>query len=126
MLLALPAIVEFQDLLYQIVDLPATHQLGEPSLGCLLLLLEEFIIFLNHLVEGKAAADARRVESLLEHSYQVRLVHLPRTGRRLHVLGVNCRVRLGHYLLEVEYWVHQVLKIALDLADECTEVLILE
>ena len=89
MLLALPAIVEFQDLLYQIVDLPATHQLGEPSLGGLLLLLEEFIIFLDHLVVGKATADTRRVECLLENSNQVGLIHLPRAGRRLHVLGVH-------------------------------------
>ena len=81
MLLAFPAIVEFQNLLYQVVDLPATHQLSEPSLGGLLLLVEEFIILLDHLVVGKAAADARRVEGLLEHSYQIGLVHLSRAGR---------------------------------------------
>jgi hypothetical protein len=68
-LLPFSAIVEFQNLFYQIVDLPATHKLGQPSLGGLLFLVKEFIIFLDHLVIGKAAADTWRVEGLLEHSY---------------------------------------------------------
>ena len=125
-LLPFSAIVEFQNLFYQIVDLPATHKLGQPSLGGLLLLVKEFIIFLDHLVIGKAAADTWRVEGLLEHSYQVCLIHLSRAGCRLHVFGVHCRICLGYYLLQVEHWVHQVLEITLDLANERAKVIILE
>ena len=126
MLLAFSPIVELQDLLYQIVDLPATHKLGEPSLGCLLLLVKEFIIFLDHLVIGKAATHARSVEGLLKNRDQVRLIHLSRAGRRLQVFGVHCRVRLGYDILQVEHWVDQVLKITLDLANERAKVIILE
>jgi len=121
-------IVEIYDLLDQLVYLPATDKRIESLLSLLLLLLEERVILLDHLVIGQSRPHTRRAEGLRKKLNQIALVKLAR--QILALLQVLLLQLLGYgsldYILEVEDGIDEVLVVVADVLDEREEVRVVE